>query len=519
MNNGMNIYHFFENSCKTHPEREALYVEGESYSYKELQSQVSGLTHRLKDSPGKRVGIFAARSVTAYAGLLGALKCGKAYVPLNLKFQGNRNRQIAELAELDTFVVDEKSIPAVLKLGKDLGKSLTLLVPELSREQVPDELISAHTVFASGDLSEEESGITDVHPDTIAYVLFTSGSTGVPKGVPVSHGNVNAYVTYQKERYDFTPEDRFSQSFDLTFDPSVHDIFMCFQSGAALYTIPEGDVMAPAKFINEHDLTIWYSVPSVAQFMHRFRMLKKDRFPKLRWSIFSGEALPVSIAASWQEAAPNAQLENLYGPTEATINITHYLLPKEAGKVEEVNGIVSIGDTFHNQHYSLIDEQDEVTEGEGELCVSGSLVTKGYLNNPEKTRQQYIQIRGREGTWYRTGDLVREKNGLLYYITRTDFQVKIRGYRVELDEVSLAISEITGASVVCSLPYPVQNGVAESIYSFVDREHRADKTELLRQLSERLPEYMVPKEILFIERVPLNPNGKIDRKQLLELIK
>jgi amino acid adenylation domain-containing protein len=518
MNESMNIYHFFEKSYKAYPEREALYVEGESYSYIELQSIISRVAHRLKSAPGERVGIFAARSVTAYAGLLAALKCGKAYVPLNLKFQGNRNRQIAELAELDTLVVDPKSITAVIRLGQDLGKSFNLLIPSMTREQIPDELSSSHSVFPSEDLTEEDIAIADVHSDTIAYILFTSGSTGVPKGVPVSHGNVNAYVKYQEERYDFMPEDRFSQSFDLTFDPSVHDIFMCFNSGAALYTIPEGDVMAPAKFINEHELTIWYSVPSVAQFMHRFRMLKKDRFPKLRWSIFSGEALPVSIAASWQEAAPNAQLENLYGPTEATINITHYLLPKEAGKVDEVNGIVSIGDAFHNQQYCLIDENGELTKGEGELCVSGSLVTKGYLNNPEKTKQQYIQINGKEGTWYRTGDLVREKEGLLYYITRTDFQVKIRGYRVELDEVSLAISDITGASVVCSLPYPVQNGVAESIYSFVDQEHRMEKTELLRQLSEHLPEYMVPKEILFIEKVPLNPNGKIDRKQLLEMI-
>ena len=263
---------------------------------------------------------------------------------------------------------------------------------------------------------------------------------------------------------------------------------------------------------------MWFSVPSLAQFMHKFRMLKPEIFPSLRYSLFCGEPLPKTIAISWQKAAHNSVVENIYGPTEATIGITHYRLPADEDKIKELNGVVSIGSIFGSQEYCLVDAQNNLTEKEGELCLSGSQVTAGYWKNPEKTWEQFIQIGETGKTWYKTGDIVRIEDNNLLYIGRIDFQVKIRGYRVELDEINNAITKFTDASVVCSIPYPVKDGVADSIYSFVDSEHAVENPKLLKHLATVLPEYMVPKDILYIDEFPLNSNGKIDRKELVKLM-
>lgn len=514
----MNIYDYFNQSLKLNPDRDALFVNETSYSYRELDQQVGKISRVLNTTSSIRVGIFAARSLSSYAGIMASLKSGMAYVPLNPKFPSSRNSQIQSIAELNTFVVDEKSVSSIQELMKQKAGRCTIIFPEMNHNSIPENLHKGHNVYAKEQLTDYSGTVVELDSSSIAYILFTSGSTGVPKGVPVSHGNVTSYVEYQRDRYNFNPNDRFSQTFDLTFDPSVHDLFMCWDTGASLYCIPESELMAPAKFITNHKLTIWYSVPSIAQFMHRFKMLKPGRFPNIRYALFSGEALPKNIAVAWQAAAPNADLENLYGPTEATINITHYRLPKDVKDIDSVNGIVSIGKAFETQNYCLIDDKYEVIDSEGELCVSGSLVTEGYLNNPEKTAEQYIRIEGLEGVWYRTGDLVREQKGLLYYLTRIDFQVKVRGYRVELDEVSLAVSQVTGASVVCSLPWPVKDGVADSIYTFVNSEHEHQKELILEHLADKLPNYMIPKELIFVDDIPLNANGKIDRKELQKML-
>lgn len=513
-----NLFNLFKLSTTSHGSRVALVIDNVEYTYNELFQRSSQVSCTLNKYKQERVGIFASRSLAPYIGVLGTLASGKTYVPLNPKFPANRNQTIIDLAGLEIFVVDYAGLEQVVTIRKNLTSGTILIFPTMNKTEIPGFLNEKFRIFSAQDLQNSSDNSADVKPRNFAYIMFTSGSTGVPKGVPVSHDNVFSYINYLRERYELGPEDRFSQTFDLTFDLSVHDLFLSWSVGASLYVIPEKKLMAPAKFIKENKLTAWFSVPSLAQFMKRFKMLKENSFPDLRYSLFCGEPLPKSIATAWQVAAPNSVLENIYGPTEATIGITHYRIPKEEDEILEHNGVVAIGNVFDTQDYCLIDEKNQKVNGTGELCLAGSQLTSGYWNNSEKTADSYFKFPNDDKLWYKTGDIVKKEDNNLLYISRKDFQVKIRGYRIELEEINLSIREITHCDLIRTVPYPVIEGVADNLYSFVSVDCKVDKTEIFKYLRYNLPDYMLPKEIFFIDEFPLNVNGKIDLKQLAKKI-
>jgi acyl-CoA synthetase (AMP-forming)/AMP-acid ligase II len=280
--------------------------------------------------------------------------------------------------------------------------------------------------------------------------------------------------------------------------------------------------MAPAKFIRDHALTMWFSVPSVAGSLTRLRLLQPGSFPSLRFSLFCGEPLPASYAQAWQEAAPNSIVENLYGPTETTIAISNYRWDREKSLPECRNGIVPIGWTFAGQKACVIDHNwRPAASGEiGELCLSGSQVTSGYWNNPEKTVEQFVHLPGDEQTlWYRTGDMAKQdETGRLISLGRLDNQVKIRGHRVELQEIEEVIRKACGSTQVVSMPWPVHNGSSDGVVAFVSGLDSLDHRRVLACCSGLLPEYMVPKKIYLLGEIPLNVNGKIDRQKLVQLL-
>ncbi|MED7787523.1 AMP-binding protein [Francisella sp. 19X1-34] len=509
-----NIFSLFESSCSKFGTKTSLVVDGVQYTYNELLSESRRVANVVRNYKHKNVGIFGLRSLTCYQGILGVLSSGKTYVPLNPKFPSERNRTIIEMAELDLIVADANGLEQIAVIADSLKKNTVLICPQISQNQVPYSIKGKFEIYTSDIVARDTIDLKETSGGEYAYIMFTSGSTGLPKGVPVSHENVFSYINYLKRRYDINSDDRFSQTFDLTFDLSVHDMFLSWSVGAALYVIPEANLMAPAKFIRENKLTIWFSVPSMAQFMNKFRMLKDSCFPSLRYSFFCGEALQKSIAIAWQKAASNSILENIYGPTEATIGITHYLIPRDETKILEYNGIVSIGEIFSTQRYCLIDEKNKIIDNCGELCLSGTQITAGYYDKPKQTAESYIKFPNNNKVWYKTGDIVKFEKGHLFYLSRKDHQVKIRGYRIELDEINLAIREYTCCDLVYTIPYPLSGGAAESLYSFVDSNCVIDKNLILKYLKDKLPEYMVPKNILYIKDFPLNSNGKIDIKKL-----
>jgi amino acid adenylation domain-containing protein len=514
-----NIFGLFNNSNSRHSNRVALVVDNIEYSYNNLSFLAGQVCSVLRNYKQQNVGIFGLRSLNCYQGILGTLASGKTYIPLNPKFPTERNKNIISLADIELFVVDNFGLEQLNTIADSLKKTTVLICPNIKYEEVSATLKSKFKIFTCETMTESIVDFQDVDDCKPAYILFTSGSTGIPKGVPISHNNVSNYINYLKNRYELSFEDRFSQVVDLTFDLSVQDMFLSWSVGAALYVVPETVIMAPAKFIKVNKITVWFSVPSVAQFMNKLRMLKPNSFPSLRYSLFCGEALPKSATVAWQKAAPNSILENIYGPTETTIGITHYRIPAQEDEILHHNGVVSIGQVFSTQDYCLLDMQDNITSNYGELCLSGSQLSSGYLNNPEKTKESFITFNDTDKLWYKTGDLVKVINNNLFYVSRKDFQVKIRGYRIELEEVNLAIRNLTSCDLVYTIPYPISEGVADNLYSFIEHSCVIDKNTILKFLRDKLPEYMIPKDILYIKDFPLNSNGKVDLKKLSFKIK
>jgi non-ribosomal peptide synthetase component F len=307
--------------------------------------------------------------------------------------------------------------------------------------------------------------------------------------------------------------------FELTFDLSVFDMFAAWDNGACLCSPSARDLLNPAGFIRRSELTIWFSVPSVAMLMQRLRTLKPDTFPSLRLSLFCGEALPWDVAADWQRAAPGSHVENLYGPTEATIACTAYPFDAPRARDEAINGVVPIGLPVGATDVRVVelDSVEEVDVGEdGELLLCGEQVVDGYLDNPEATDRAFVEIDGRRH--YRTGDRVRRAGygEPLVYLGRLDDQIKVLGHRVELGEVEAAVREAAGAPAA-AVGWPRTSVGAAGIVAFV-ADTAADPASIRAQVARRLPDYMVPRELHLIDDLPLNANGKCDRKALLALL-
>lgn len=297
--------------------------------------------------------VFAHRSETAYSAVLGSLMAGHGYVPLNRTFPIDRTRLMLQRSMCRSVIVDAGSEPHLEALLCGIISPLVIVCPDRTDVTELAAKFPAHRILGANDLADAQQWRpVDVSVNSIACLLFTSGSTGQPKGVMVSHANVIHYVDYITKRYRFTSHDRVSQIFDMTFDLSAHDMFVAWQSGACVCCPTQKQMIKPGAFVNDSRLTVWFSVPSTAVFMRRFGVLKPGMYPELRLSLFCGEALPVEIAHQWALAAPNSVIENIYGPTELTIACTAYRWDDTNSPAECEQGVVPIGEPIR-RHASV----------------------------------------------------------------------------------------------------------------------------------------------------------------------
>lgn len=472
--------------------RNAFFIDGTYSSYVQFAQRISAIREQIRilQSDEQIFALAIHDDLDTYASIFALWMEGKAYVPLHPNQPLERNLNIIEQVELsnvldsaDTSVFD--------------GQSLTVM--HTSKYEYTTDYLD---------------NWVEIGDDALAYILFTSGSTGVPKGVQITRGNVAAFMdSFWKTGITITEEDRCLQVFDLTFDVSVQSYLVALTRGACVYTVPYGQVkyLYAASLIQEHKITFGAMAPSMLTYLRPYF----DEFDatSMRTTILTAEACPVDLMEDMYKCAKNTEIYDFYGPTEATIYCTYYKLTR-GGSNLSLNGIISIGKPLANVQAIIIREDGSLAEGQekGELCVAGDQVTPGYWKNREKNDASFFV---RDGVrYYHTGDLCYwEETGDIMYSGRIDQQAKIQGFRVELGEIEHHAREFYNKQYrVVAIAFDNAQKLTE-IALFV--EAQAEDTKLLVEyLRSKMPHYMIPTRFVFVPNFPLNKSEKIDRNEL-----
>lgn len=522
---GRSVRTGFLRSAAAAPERVALVIGEAERTYGELERTARAWAAALLEGLGgrpERVGVFGYRSEVAYTGTLATLFAGAAFVPLNRNFPARRTAEMAQDARLDALIVDRESAVQLQAVRESLEHEPLILAPD----SAPGEWAAGGMRVIHGDALARTpplERLPPVQPEDLVYLLFTSGSTGRPKGVAVTHANVLHFLDAIGEQLHITADDRFSQTFDQTFDPSIFDLFLAWEHGARVCAMRAIDLLAPAHYVNRNRITVWASVPSIPALMRKKNLLREGSMKSLRHSLFCGEPLPVQTAEEWQRAAPASAVYNYYGPTELTVVCLGHRWDPETSPSMCRNGQVPIGRLFQGLSAVLLGEDGQAVGAneEGELCVAGPQVVQGYWLDPDRTRAKFVELAISDTTtkrFYRTGDRVlRLDNGEYIYLGRADQQIKLMGRRVELGEIEAVLAECDGVTGAVAIPWPIEDGHPVGVVAFLlgdGIEPEAVRT----RAAEYLPGYMVPASYRVVDEWPLNPNGKIDRKALTRLL-
>jgi amino acid adenylation domain-containing protein len=507
-----NLSQPFYDSARSFPDRFAIHANGNAWSYRDVLEQVNKVSGWLRSQPStpRRVGILASRSTEACVGLLATAWIGATYIPINLALPEAGILEILKRSGMDALIADENG-------SQFLTPELLAACPPrilAYRKNAPSAALELVADYSELNAESSLPAPCPMDCDTPGYILYTSGSTGSPKGVTVPVGAVDHLLRALDSRYALRPDDRVAETAATSFDISVYNMFATWRAGAALHIVPAKEMMMPSRFIREHQLTIWFSVPSVATLMARMKLLQPGIFPSLRQTFFCGEPLLGSVAADWQKAAPHSTVINMYGPTEATVMCTSEDFGPACAMTRD---IVAIGRPFSGMKAAVATpELSWVEDGtSGELLLSGPQLALGYLDDQEKTSHKFVNVEGER--WYRTGDLAcRDTNGIFHFLGRLDDQVKILGYRVELEEIEFHLRAVTGCESAAAIAWPVQDGSAFGTAAFIAGFKGVAK-EIQAAMKQRLPVYMVPNAIYPIPELPMNHNGKVNRKALAEL--
>ncbi|HVB04518.1 MAG TPA: AMP-binding protein [Chitinophagaceae bacterium] len=505
MSGTWSLFTLFQRAAEKYPGRTAIRFPHAAYTYQELYQHVAAVYQLLVASQvaDHRIGVYCTGDIGTYSAVLAIAAYGSAYFPLNPAFPDEHNLGILEKSDVRRILY-EGDLPGLAAKCKDKVSFIKINEKDI----LPG---SQEHGFLPEKINQQE-----------AYLLFTSGSTGSPKGVPVQKTAVQAFFDFYLDpvRYDFRPQDRFLQVYELSFDVSVFSIFLPLYTGACCVIMPGGGIrwLQILRLLQDLEISVVSMVPSVLQFCEKY--LDELRLPKLRYSFFSGDKLYHHLACKWKSCAVNGVIHNFYGPTETTIVCTRYIWEEQMAARESLHGIVPLGTPFPGMEYVLLDDNDQIihkTAEPGELCFAGIQTIPAYLNGEHSN--QFIDIHqvGTARTYYRTGDLANMNDrGILIFCGRKDRQVKINGFRVELGEVDHCLKQITG-KFAASLAVPDETGMPVLI-SFIEGT-RDDLAGLMSDLRRKLPAYMIPRTIVYLEKMPLSPNGKLDMQALDRMAK
>ena len=479
----------FLSAALKYPERNAFCINEVYFSYAQFIERIAAIVKILEDNKEASIGLITNDDLDTYASIFAIWLTNKMYVPLNPSSPTERNQN----------VIDQVGINTILD----------------STQRIEENSIDFET---SIDMLKSYS-LKSEYDNQLAYIFFTSGSTGVPKGVTITKKNVASFIeAFWELGYDIDETDRCLQMFELTFDLSVMSYLCPLLKGACVYTIPKDKVKYAYIFelMDEKELTITLMVPSILNYLRPY--FDEIKCPKMKYSLFCGEALNLPIIEEWANCLPNARIDNVYGPTENTIFCTSYSYKR--GLVNSsYNGVLSIGKPMLNNIAVVFnDENNPSSINEiGELCLSGPQLTPGYFNNEELNEKTFFttSFNDVETKFYRTGDLcLLKENGNISYIGRTDSQVKIQGFRIELSEVEFYSNKaINGRCALVALA--VKNNANNYEITVVLEAAEFEVNPLKEYLNTMLPSYMLPTQYYFMLPFPLNVNGKIDKKSIV----
>jgi len=474
----------------------AFCINEKFYTYNEFAQHISKIRKALQSSviKSKNIGLVVNDDIETYASIFSIWLEGYAYVPLHPQQPNERSLDIISQAGI-TLVIDSSKTTAFTTSVVIESASLQFESLYLQPRSIPD--------------------------NSLAYILFTSGSTGQPKGVPITRCNIASFMkSFWEVGFQIDHNDRCLQSFDLTFDVSVQSYLVPLTRGACTFTIPHSQIKYSYVYglFEDHHLTFGAMTPSMIRYLRPY--FNEIFIPAMRYCILTAEASPVSLVTEWSKCIPNAEIYDFYGPTEATIYCTYMKFNKD-GENKHLNGMFSIGKAMNGLTAIIIDEEKNSlgAYSKGELCISGPQITSGYWNNPEKTSESFFekQMNGTVHRFYITGDLCYLDNeGDIMYSGRMDFQVKIQGYRVELGEIEFHAREYLKEQNAIAASFENYSGNTE-IALFIEGT-LPESAPLLAYLKSKLPYYMIPTRIICQEIFPLNANGKTDRNRLKKSI-
>lgn len=496
---------WLDETAKRLPNKLALQDISGNITYQEYRSKSLAIAYKIvelnKGEMKKPVVVYLEKGKEVLVSFMGVAYSGCFYSPIDTEMPPSRVDKILEVLKPEIVITTNKLKTNFEKFN----------------------FYGSYIIYEETICSEEDE--TAVKPYTekivdtdLLYVLFTSGSTGVPKGVSICHRSVIDYTDWVTETFNITQKDTFGNQAPFYFDNSILDIYSCMKTGATLNIIPKKLFFQPVpllEYIKYNKINTIFWVPSALIVVSKLKAFRNvDLSDTLKRVLFCGEVMPNKQLNIWRKFLPNVTYANLYGPTEITDACTYYIVDREFSDDEPL----PIGIPMSNTDILVLNDEDKlVTDDEvGELCVRGTSLAMGYYNNPEKTRSAFVQNPLNKAVpeiIYRTGDLVRyNEYREIIYISRKDFQIKHLGHRIELGEIETAISSLEEVTLNCCL-YDEKN---QKIVLFVDAQ--VDRDYIKERIEKLVPEYMIPGKVIYLENMPINANGKIDRIKLKELM-